>query len=140
MFTALFGSIAIYYLWSALEGILAYRWPLVPGEVESWSIEEEPSRFSRGYTPTVIYSYLVAGTKYQGKRLRFGNNGYFLRASAESRLSPYLVSSNVRVRYDPRRPGRAVLEPGVGASTIFNLVFFCLALGVVVILLLRAIR
>ena len=100
--------------WCVIEGWRARDWPTVPGEITSSMID---FRFGRGgphYTPTVTYTYSIAGVRYQAERLQFGDPDYSFKSRAERRLKPYAVGSQILVRCDPDHPDRAVLEPGVG--------------------------
>jgi len=130
----LFGGGMCYAVWCAVEGRRASDWPTVPGEITSSRIAY---RFGRGgphYTPTVTYTYSVAGIPYQAERLQFGDPDYSFQSRATRRLQPYPVGSHIAVRYDPDHPHRAVLEPGVGLDiywvAILTATMFVITVGV----------
>ena len=117
------GALA-YHLWCAVRGRAAGRWPTARGTVLSSSIEV--TRGARGGTNIdayVSYSYDVAGIAYTGTRINFGPWGRTafstsaLKDEAAVAREHYQPGKSVDVRYDPRKPSRAVLEPGTTAQT-----------------------
>jgi hypothetical protein len=133
----LFGGGMGYAAWCAFEGWRARNWPTAPGEITSSKIDFHFGRGGPHYTPTVAYTYSIAGIGYQAERLQFGDPDYSFESRALRRLQRYPVGSQITVRYDPNSPDRAVLEPGVGfdvylaaviAGTMF-VILVALALG-----------
>ena len=95
------------------EAVASQRWSTVSGRVVS-------SRLRGGYFPAgpalahvehvaVDYQYVVQGTTYTADAVSLG----FARESHERTLKRYPVGTRVLVYYDPQKPGRAVLEPGL---------------------------
>lgn len=65
----------------------------------------------------LVYAYDVAGRRYYGNRRRFGQVGSPSGSdAAEAVAARYPRGRAVPVRYDPRRPDLAVLEPGVSTE------------------------
>jgi Protein of unknown function (DUF3592) len=140
-FGGLAGANAI-LLW--YRGRQAALWPAVGGVVTRSRVESKKLRMgstmyrtsgrSTYYRPDLAYSYEVGGGHFEGKRTRFGMSRRWSkdRTRWETLIAPYAVGQTVQVRYDPRKPGESVLEPGVAAFWR-GIVWFsvaCLGLGV----------
>jgi hypothetical protein len=67
----------------------------------------------------LTYEYTVGGHRYTGGRLDYAGGGGGRDAGRV--LARYRPGAAVTVRYDPRRPERAVLEPGVGVGNYVRL-------------------
>lgn len=80
-------------------GRAAAQWPTVTGEL---SVQHGVNRRTRHFR----YDYEVAGERYRGHDASF-MPGPMYRPGRHYETGP------VAVRYDPQRPSRAVLEPGV---------------------------
>jgi len=65
------------------------------------------------WQPQVVYDYEVGGRHYTGERLQL-EPGFarMSRSEVDDLLRRYRPGMPVRVRYDPKRPDRAVLIPG----------------------------
>lgn len=99
-------------------------WPTAPGYVTSVDVIESPSSWSK-YMPWVTYNYEVEGQRYEGDRLRLGGRVIFAsRDKAWAYLKAFSVGP-AQIRYDPRRPSSAVLDP-TPQSYVFR-VFLVLA-------------
>lgn len=95
-------------------------WPHVEGVVTRSEVtRSSDSSGVDSYSPRITYRY-PAGSRYQeGYTIKFGENSYNSRRRAESIAARYPVGRKVAVYYDPGRPGKSVLEPGVtGGSYI----------------------
>ena len=62
------------------------------------------------YRAKVRYEYAVSGRPFTGKRIFFGDTGWFKKATASDRVERYKVGNPVEVCYDPKLPARSVLE------------------------------
>jgi uncharacterized protein DUF3592 len=99
---------------NARTGSASRRWPQVEGRVlRSFVLVQEDADGVRGSTPQVEYEYVVEGTTFRGMRLRYGQTGSWSRGQAERVIAPYPAGARVRVFFDPRKPGDAVLIRGV---------------------------
>jgi Protein of unknown function (DUF3592) len=111
------------------QGRVSLKWPTVEGEiVESYVWEDDEA--SR---PRVRYRYQVDDQEYTSDFITF--KAYWLvRKTAETMVDRYPVGSRVQVHYNPRRPNRAVLEPGASLPPAVALIFVLawLAFGIYV--------
>lgn len=97
------------------------HWPEAAGTVVA--VEAEPA-VGRGtgrrtseetWRPLVVYDYEVDGRRYTGERLTLSpEHARMSRGEVDEMLRFYHPGMPIRVRYDPRRPDRAVLIPGRG--------------------------
>ena len=72
----------------------------------------------------MIYRYTVGGTEYHGSHL-----GYTGRHFSPLSNKPWKPGQHVAVSYDPERPARAVLEPGVGVANYLGVALGLVALA-----------
>jgi hypothetical protein len=86
----------------------AQSWPTTTGRIVQNMVVNTAGRFA----PVIAYSYAVGGRDYRRSRVRFGNYTNLSREEAERIAGRYPEGEPVAVRYDPDRPGMAVLEPG----------------------------
>ena len=117
------------------QAFAATRWPTVPGRVLKAGTVEEwlPRTGATVYRPAIAYEYEVAGRRYTGDRLRFGDVDSVHRLDAEALVSRYPVGATVTVAYQPDRPEVATLEtrvdwPSIGLRALAMLVCLALAL------------
>jgi hypothetical protein len=93
----------------------AINWPTTEAEILASDIEEDRVRSSTGkaniaFTPTIRYSYLVNGTRYEGDRITFARAGFdFLDASNIRDL--FAAGEKTPVHYNPSSPSESVLRP-----------------------------
>ena len=97
-------------------------WPTVQGEITGSRIDKSTSRDSDGHTDTtyradVTYRYAVEDAEYTGDTVSFGEYGSDRRSHADRIVKRYPVGKEVKVHYDPEKPEKAVLEPGVTWSS-----------------------
>jgi hypothetical protein len=88
-------------------------WPTTIGKVVSSEVLVEENRDGEGstwYNPVVAYSYSVAGRAFEGSRIRFANMRRGSRRKADEIAGRYRVGTPVTIRYNPEKPGEAVLE------------------------------
>jgi hypothetical protein len=97
------------------DGRASSHWPSAPAQL----IEAEERRSRGGSRLVVRYTYTVDGQPYESDRVWFGTS---LLDTASARLRKELLhelrSSALVARYDPIRPARAVLKPGVQNGTL----------------------
>jgi hypothetical protein len=89
-------------------------WPAVEGViVESTVAAQREGR--QLYRPVVRYRYEVSGERYEGSRIQWAASaGYRKYTRARRILDSYRSGHAIKVHYDPKRPGVAVLKPGHG--------------------------
>jgi hypothetical protein len=144
LFLAAFpGLIVFAAIYKYMEVSEAARWPSTEGRVVVStsttrevgaggpdSEDTEPRNFAK-----IVYHYKVGGRSHRCERVSISENmGNFEVAET---LAKYPVGKSVTVYYDPRAPGRAVLErdapPGIWkAVTIMVLVMVGLIVGSIV--------
>jgi len=107
----------------AAEGLAARSWPSAEGRVIQSRIEEFYShqrlRFRR-LCFRIDYLYLLGGTVYEGHRVNAGWSCFGSEDLMQGLLARYPVGAKVRVFYDPERPDRALLEPGLDWTVYFQ--------------------
>src|SRR5262245_57887628 len=121
---------------NARKGQLSRQWPQFPGRIiRSFVFVDTDSEGGEGYTPRVEYEYAVAGAKYQGARLRYGQTGSSTRERAERIVAGYPSGSSVMVFVNPRQPEDAVLVSGTSwgnvAILLAGLVFIGAAIALI---------
>ena len=96
-------------IWRAAE---SEAWPAVEGVViESTVTAQREGR--QLYRPVVRYRYEVGGERYEGSRIQWaGSAGYRKYTRARRILDSYRSGHAIKVHYDPKSPGVAVLKPG----------------------------
>lgn len=129
-FFALWGLVVTGYAAPALwRGWRALQWPSAAGRVVAAGVRYHGAR-SGGYLPKVSYDYVVDGEALTGARLRFGGRTLRSERGARAALGGAEPGAAVSVYYDPRRPRRSVLRPGVAAGDLFWLAAGMIALAV----------
>jgi hypothetical protein len=122
--------------WTILQNARASAsWPIADGRVTNSEVNHTTdAEGGDSYSPEITYTYAVNDTNLNNSTIKFGENSYSSRKKAEEILSNYPVGKNVTVYYDPEKPDRSVLEPGVSAGS-----FIVLGIGVFFILITLAI-
>jgi hypothetical protein len=85
------------------------KWPTASGTVTASALEPLPQN-KRRYRAAVEYRYRVDGKEYQANRVFWGGNEG-RQNHMTSVVAAYPVGGRVQVRYDPRNPAEAVLDP-----------------------------
>ena len=96
-----------------LQAISSAKWPKAPGRILTSQIVTW-----RFYHPSITYVYTVGNTNYTGNTYRLGDTFYWKRQKAETAVQTYAPGSTVFVSFDPSRPERSVLEPGVTPDAV----------------------
>lgn len=116
-------------IWMAFTipfGLISTQWP----SVEARFVEvrwKGPQQTGGGYVAEARYTYVIDGERYERDRVDYGYapSSDRVRQALESRVA----GDTVRVYYDPDRPTRAVLVPGVGWASWMLLGIGVLFLG-----------
>lgn len=105
------------------DGVSSLQWPTVVGTVIDAEAEQiAGARAGPGWRIYVDYRYEVNGREYRADRLRFTRRlGGRTRTQAADELLQYVPEGPVLVYYNPRRPERAVIEPGPDPRAWFGL-------------------
>ena len=103
------------------------RWPFVEGTIISSQVRSSTSHDRDTHTATVDYylkvryEYVVANKRYEGSNRNLTFDAVARSSLAQEmerlRTSDFAVGKPIRVHYDPRKPGRAVLDPGRASAT-----------------------
>jgi hypothetical protein len=117
--------------WTILQNARASAaWPTAEGTITSSEVTRSTdAEGADSYSPEVTYTYSVNNAGYSNDTIKFGENSYSSRRKAQEIVDNYPAGKNVTVYYDPERPDRSVLEPGVSAGSYIVLgigVFFIL--------------
>jgi hypothetical protein len=120
----LFG-LGVFFFWG---GLVSRAWPTVQGRIDSSQTVEHstPNADEAGsqtsYAATITYFYALSpdpyAKRYFAQRVFFGFGAFGTRPQADAVTSRYAENQTVLVHYHPRRPGFAVLEPGVQAWSV----------------------
>lgn len=111
------------------------RWHATRGTVLSCRVDDMP--FALGdigaedgnHSAHVRYAYQVLGRAYASTRLTYRPTRWIVFEEAVDYLHGLRRGAEVDVRYDPRRPARAVLVPGPSDENIVRVVLALLAFG-----------
>lgn len=117
--------------WNILQNARASAsWPTAEGRVTKSEVTySTDSDNGDSYSPKITYSYKVNNTNFINSTIKFGENSYSSRNKANGIAAGYPVGKNVTVYYDPKKPERSVLEPGVSGGSYIVIgigVFFIL--------------
>jgi len=128
---ALFAAIAMFgVVWALSEAASARaseHWPRTPGSIVTSGVSVEYDGYGRMYAADIRYRYVVDGHEYACGRVRFGGFWSFTwRRPADTLTKRFPVGAPVAVAYDPSKPSRGVLEPGLGGQAYLNVLVFAL--------------
>lgn len=110
-------------------------WPSTTAVVAELRLEPHESRKGTEYSPRVKYDYEVDGASYEGRNVQYGMVRIADEALAEELRTTYAPGAAVAVYYDPARPGRSVLRPGLygeadaGVASCCTVLFLFLGFG-----------
>ncbi|MDG1874176.1 MAG: DUF3592 domain-containing protein [Mariniblastus sp.] len=85
------------------------HWPVVSGRVITSKVTTHTDEEGTTYSDKIKYVYTVDEAEYQSGIVVIGGHEY----SAHNVVARYPLGAKVSVAYDPNKPSRAVLEPGV---------------------------
>ena len=121
---ALFPSaIILYGQYQLNQARQSEQWPVVPGKIIRSFVKSSISEGATSYSADIKYSYTVEGVEHRSDVVVIGGHSY----GANATVKRYPLGKEVSVSYDPRKPGRAVLEPGAfsyGAHEIGGMILF----------------
>jgi len=128
---ALFAALAMFgVLWAMSEAVSAHaseHWPRTLGSIVTSTVSVEHDGYGRMYAADIRYQYVVDGHEYTCDRVRFGGFWSFARRRpADTLTKRFPVGAPVTVAYDPAKPSRGVLEPGLGGQAYLNVLLFAL--------------
>jgi len=117
--------------WNILQNARASAaWPTADGVVTRSQVSHSTdAEGGDSYQPQVTYKYSANNLSYENDTIKFGENSYSSRKKADEIAATYPIGKNVTVYYDPEKPDRSVLEPGVSGGSYIVIgigVFFIL--------------
>lgn len=115
----LVGSGLSWWGWNILQDAKASAsWPKAQSVItESRVRHSRDSDGGNSYQPKISYEYSVKNLNYKNQTIKFGENSYSNHSDAEYYVSRYPIGQRVSVFYDPKRPDKSVLEPGVTSGS-----------------------
>ena len=131
-------AVILHALWNILTALESRKWPAAAGVILSSRVEEKVDA-QYIYTRAVVsYRFNVGGEELVGRRACFGDvNSSTMKFLARRIVDRYRAGQAVTVRYNPTKPQECVLEPGVSAHLLLELLLGC-AFFIVAIFVLRA--
>lgn len=135
LFTLVGAAVMAYGTQRVLLARASASWPTAAGEIVVSRVVESYDDDGSTYGPDVRYRYRAAGGSHEGDVIHFGLGGIETsnRRSAERVVDRYPQGSTVTIAYDPAKPDRAVLEPGVSKRSfvlvVFGYMFFSMGFG-----------
>lgn len=122
--------------WFQYRKVRASRsWTSTVGRILSGRVETgvesggDDGTDTTSYYPAIQYEYQVDGRTYRGNDIAFNRRTYSTQKQAVAALRVYPEGGDMLVYYDPRQPGRAVLERKASAGTALMVIG-----GVIVVL------
>ncbi len=109
---SIFGGI---FLWKALS---SQTWPSVKGKIISATLEQGKVRGRVISREKIQYEYHVEGKRFVGERVSMGPRLLMFGLSAEQVIKKYPKNMPVTVYYNPSRPEKSVLEPGLNPYVV----------------------
>lgn len=101
----------------------ARAWPVVTGRIVERTVRPSTttgaSRPGRYFEPRVTYDYTVEGITYTGHRITLTANAY---DEDKARRIANELPDRVEVRYNPRDPNQAVLQPSAITMSVAILI------------------
>lgn len=108
------------------------RWPSVDGEMCAAEVRHRGGRSNYlKYELDLVYTYRVAGRRFDGRRWAAGNDlDFWTEASAVERAAELAPGTRVRVFHDPEDPADAVLALEAGRSAFMKFLVGALAVTI----------
>jgi hypothetical protein len=129
------GTMFLGYSWYK-DAKATNKWPTVEGVVLSAEVTTHDSDGTTMYKPVITYKYSVGGKEYSCPKVSFSDYSSSNSDYAYETVNKYPKGTKVTVFYNPQKPYKAILEPGVGFFTylplglgaVFSLIGFLLLL------------
>ena len=116
--------IVLYGEYKLKQARASVEWPTVPGRIVTSEVDSHTDDEGQtSYSSDIEYVYTVEGIEYQSDVVVLGGHEYDVHRT----VGRYPVGLAVEVSYDPGKPRRAVLEPGVESRASQTLGFSMLA-------------
>ncbi len=116
------------------------NWPQVTGKITYSRAESRRVDDRTQYSPSVKYTYKVAGRQYAGNRISASDMYQKTLSGARDVLRKYPAGGEVSVFYNPDDPGVSVLKTGM-PKNVFVLLFSAVAcFGLAILITISAAR
>lgn len=115
-------------------GEASRRWRRTQGTVvDVWfDVQEKTDADGDHYVSTdahLVYDYVVAGTRHRSRHFTYRPARGLGEREAYALLSGIRKGQTIEVRYDPKRPQRAVVLPGTERANLWRIgIWFLIAL------------
>lgn len=110
-------------LWHLRFGLASRSWPSAEGVIESSEMKKVRKHDNgTAWQPKVKYRYQVDGRDYVGGNIAYHMQGQNSYGASSGTLSLYPSGAVTTVYYDPGKPSRSVLEPGISVNNYILLV------------------
>ncbi|MFH1923230.1 MAG: DUF3592 domain-containing protein [Planctomycetota bacterium] len=114
VFTLAGGGLGVWATTTLIEAAASRSWPQASGRITESRVESwEDSEGDRSYAASINYEYEVNRIRYTGDRISFGDHSSGGPSLAHSLVRRYPTRKGVQIFYDPNRPERSVLKPGL---------------------------
>lgn len=112
-------------------GRASLQWPVVQGTVLDARFDESASYDEDAWETTswsahLEYRYTVKGRPYRSRHFTWRPTSGLGQSEAYALLQGLRRGSDMDVHYDPKRPDRAVVIPGIAAGNWLNLLVWVL--------------
>lgn len=124
----------LYFLLVSIpKTVMTKYWPKACGSVVVSKLEASKRLTKDGgkitvYSPLVKYRYCIAGQQYTSQKIKWADHRSSSKNAHQKVVDKYPVNSDITVFYNPKKPGVAVLEPGIGQGTVIITMFFLISL------------
>ena len=106
-----------------MRGRQSRLWPTAPGRILECRMETDGDGEMPIMKVKVRYDYEVGGQHFEGNRVAYGYCGGTLQAEHQRLYDELRPDSQVMVHYQPDRPDRSVLVPGIHRLAFVGLVY-----------------
>ena len=119
-------STGTFFIYRILQAVSSNRWPFVLGELESSDLREAIYRGrevegtrdqASAWVVDFRYRYSVADKDYTGTRVTSSDGVNKTMGALRKLQEQYQGKSQIRVYYNPKKPGQSLLIPG---PSLFN--------------------
>ena len=133
LFGIFFGCVGFWFfgkgIWNVAMGYVSRNWQPATGKIVSSNVGTNPDpRKSRSgeiisegqfnYNVEVEYEYYAVGANRKGSRVLFAETSSKNLRQIQSIVQRYQTGKTITVYFDPSKPERSVLEPGIKPSNL----------------------
>ncbi|MCE7737417.1 MAG: DUF3592 domain-containing protein [Candidatus Heimdallarchaeota archaeon] len=108
---------------NAIEGIRSARWPSIQGVITVSHLDRSGGSVNHNF----LYHYVIVGTLYSSSRKNIGGWG-LSGVNDRDKIKQFPPRSLIDVYYDPDKPQKAVVKPGLQISNFLSIIFLPFAI------------